>query len=373
MRVRRAAIRLLFGAVLSLVVLELGAMALIRTGVVVAPAPHRGETGFWWHQHPEFGAWKYADSEGPHNGACFDVRYRTNSVGARDRERERRTDGPRVVVLGDSYLEGYGIEEASRLTNVLESRTGIPHLNFAMASFGLYQQLLVYEALAREFDHTAVIASFLPENDFADMDLDLARRFGVAEYTYRPYPVGEPPDVERYDHREWAVRRWLRLHSYAFNLIQWTVGVSAAAEGHASFFYDPPESGVRMLEYLIGELARSVGDRTLVLVLIPHLKDLEHYARVGPDPLSARLAPVARRHGVILVNLLPLMAERARTWSSYYLSCDWHWSHYGNRVAADLVESSLAGIVYPELPFGRRERSRGAARAPGRVRAPLDE
>ncbi|MGH0033517.1 MAG: alginate O-acetyltransferase AlgX-related protein [Myxococcota bacterium] len=346
--VRLGGLVLLSGG-LALVLLELGAFGLVRSGALAVPAPHRGETGFWWHQHPRFGAWHHPDMEGPHTGACYDVRYRTNSVGARDQERPLRAAGPRVVVLGDSFLEGYGLPARSRLSNQLEKRTGVPHLNFAMASFGLYQQLLVYRELASRFDHTAVIASFLPVNDFADGDLALARHMPVAEYTYRPYLVKTHAGWERRDHRESPVRRLLRLHSYAWNAVYWSffAGGGSPLADHGSWFERFPESGVEQTVHLMQELAAAAGERPVVLLLIPALEDLERQARAGPSPLAARLAGPAREAGIVLLDLSGPMAERGRDWSAYFLPCDFHWSHYGNRVAAEIVESALAGLVYP--------------------------
>jgi hypothetical protein len=41
------------------------------------------------------------------------------------------------------------------------------------------------------------------------------------------------------------------------------------------------------------------------------------------------------------------MAERTRDRTAYFLPCDFHWSHFGNRVAADLVQDALTGAIYP--------------------------
>lgn len=340
---------LFVAAVAALGVLEVGAWLLYRGGVLQIPPPHHGRTGFWWHGHPRFGVWHHPDMEGSHTGACYDVHYRTNSVGARDRERPRRSDRPRVVVLGDSFFEGYGLPERSRMSNQLEERTGIPHLNFAMAGFGPYQQLLVYRELASGFDHDAVIASFLPVNDFADLDLDLAREMPLAEYSYRPYLVGGPSDWHRIDYRENPVRRLLRLHSYAWNAVYWSwfAGRPGALADHGSWFYEYPKRLEPLMIHLMEELADAADGRPVALVLIPALEDLERHEQSGPDPLSAALAGPARRAGITLVNLLPAMARPGRDWSAYFLPCDFHWSHYGNRVAADRVREALAGLIYP--------------------------
>ena len=329
---------------LMLALIELGAVALVRTGVVSAPRTHGGRTGIWWHQHPAFGAWHRPDTEGEHRGQCYRAHYRINSVGARDAERPRRAEGPRVVVLGDSFLEGYGVEADSRFSDMLEAETGIPHMNFAMASFGPYQQLLIYEGLAREFDHTTVMVSVFPGNDFADMDPDDCAELGDPDYCYRPYP-GEPPGLERRDRLEPAWRGFFKAHSQAFILA--LVALRGRHEARAtprSEFYEFEERQVALLEAVLERIRRAAEGRELVVLLIPKLHDLETFAKRGPDPLSARLSAWAEPRGVRVVNLLPAMAGHGRSWDAFYLPCDFHWSRYGNRVAAEATRRAL-----PEL------------------------
>ena len=346
--------RLLGVLVLVLVTLagvELGTMALVRAGVLAVPRPHHGDTGFWWHAHPKWGAWHHPNQEGEHAQGCYRAAYRTNSVGARDVERPREATGPRVVVLGDSFFEGYGVNEPSRASNLLEEKTGIPHLNFAMASFGPYQQYLVYRDLAREFDHDAVVAMLLPENDFADLELAECLELGDTDYCYRPYLVGGPGAWEREDHREPALRRLLRLHSQAWNAVA-AIRRGAAPEPdlERSFYWDHSEAQLARVVEIFGRLAEEVGERRLVVVLIPTARDMALYDVRGTSPLADALRPLARREGFRLVDLLPAMTRYSRNWSGYSLSCDLHWSHFGNRVAAELLHDALEGDVYPDAP-----------------------
>ena len=64
----------------------------------------------------------------------------------------------RVVVLGDSVMEGLTLETPERLSNLLEGITGVEHMNFATSqTFGPIQYLLAYETLAKKFDHDVVL------------------------------------------------------------------------------------------------------------------------------------------------------------------------------------------------------------------------
>lgn len=303
----------------------------------------------------DFGVWRRPDSEYVHRSACFEATYRTNDVGARDVPRPRKADGPRVVVLGDSFAEGWGVDADARFSNLLEAKTGVPHLNFAMAHFSPYQSSLVYRDLALGFDHDAVVLTVLPVNDFVDLDLDWARGNQAAYlYRYRPYLV---PDgrggYQRFDWREPALLRFLRRGSTAFGALrvafgQWMAGPEPREAGggdaphqNTSFFYDASEEQIRLLEESITRIAEDAKGRKLAVVLLPALRDLRRHAFSGPDPLTPRLEAFGRERGIRVVSLLEPMATRTQRWSRYYFPCDYHFSPEGHAAAAEILAESL--------------------------------
>ena len=48
--------------------------------------------------------------------------YNSNSYGMRDIEREKEGSGRRFVVIGDSFVEGFGVSSDNRFTNKLEEK-----------------------------------------------------------------------------------------------------------------------------------------------------------------------------------------------------------------------------------------------------------
>ena len=178
------------------------------------------------------------------------------------------------------------------------------------------------------------------------------------EYRYRPYLLGEAPDFVHVDHREPLPRRLLRRHSYAFNALlhalllrsQVPVEDFKALRGGgrklASWFYDFEEAQVRRLERILELWAEAVRDKRLALLLIPSQRDLERFARAGPDPLARRLGRFAEGHGIRIVNLLPGMAQRGVPFERLFLSCDYHWSALGNAVALELTREGLGADFY---------------------------
>ncbi len=350
----RAATAVLLAGIATLALVELGARVLIESGWLSAPRPSDKREGYWLGDHPEFGVWHAPGLSYRHQTSCYDVEYRANEDGARDVERARRSDRPRVVVLGDSFLEGWGVPEADRLSNRLEAQTGVEHLNFAMAHFSPYQEYLVYRSLARDFDHTAVLVGILPANDFVDLDFESVRVHAYGQFRYRPYLVGDPPEFRHLDYREPRLRRWLRMWSYAGSAavaaVEGRARARAVAEvaesGEVEWFYDYDERRVRLLEGVLERLAAEAHPRRVAVILIPTLTDLRAYARRGAEPLSERLRAAGERSGYRVVNLLPAMAAGDERSRQYFLRCDYHWSPLGNAIATRAVQKALGSAFW---------------------------
>ncbi len=330
----------------SLGALELALAHLVSRGHLIVPPPPHTLGDFWDSTHPLFGVWHRPHSTFNHRSPCFYAEYRSNAVGARDRERERRSGAPRTVVLGDSFIEGWGLPEELRLSNLLEAQTGIEHLNFGMSHFGPYQSYLAYTHLARTFDHDTVMIGITPENDFLDLDLARASAMESYHFRYRPYLVdsGDGSGHRHYDYREGRLHRLLRRHSYTFHaahagmvraraLLRLAPPSTELPPGYSAFSDFSDEDFARLqksLELLIDE---AKGKRVLIL-LLPVLRDLHRYGRGDTDSLSKRLASLEERGDVTVVNLLPVLLTGRRDWSGYYFPCDYHWNAAANRAAA---------------------------------------
>lgn len=350
----------LVAVAVSLAALELGARLLVSVGLLGTPVPIGFDDAYWEGDRPDFGVWRKPNAEFHHRTSCFDVTYRTNALGARDVERPRDANEPRVIVLGDSFSEGWGVDVTERFSDRLEAATGVPHLNFGMAHFSPYQSYLVYRDLAKGFAHDAVLLGVLPTNDFADLDAEWAQAHQQDYlYRYRPYLVQGGDGWQRLDLREPPLVRFLRRGSYAWNAVlpAWQrlrstqAAEDPALEGGAhpirSFFYDVDDRQVRVLEEVLAQMGAEAQGKKVAVVLIPGLRDLRRHAFSGPDPLSPRLEAIGAAHGVRVVSLLEPMAKSTPNWSGYYLGCDYHFSPLGHAVAARILQEKLNGFLYP--------------------------
>jgi hypothetical protein len=324
--------------------------------------------GFWADMNPDFGVWHRSNASYVHEKSCFRVTYTSNSYGAIDRERTKESADSRVVVLGDSMMEGYTLETPERLSNLLESATGIEHMNFATSqTFGPVQYLLVYETLAKKFAHDVVLVGFLPENDFTDSNWEIGQK---AFYNrYRPYFVGADGNYELVHFNkayfdvpqassDWLESPFLYLwnntltlralrRAYAIHRFQTVVDnqIVQAAEpltkGIRSFYYDNDTNDEAITRYTLDRLMRAADGRPVVIVTIPMKRDLQNLQDRGPPPLPTWFRQLSKELGFVYVDLLPVLAANVGDRDNYYHECDHHWTAKANA----LVAKALAPVM----------------------------
>lgn len=345
---------------------ELLCRALVAGGLLYHETyPTTRKPGFWAYIDPVVGMWRYPNATLHHVTDCIDQTYRTNSAGARDPERSLRSSAERrIVVLGDSMVEGHGAAFGDRMTDILERRTGLEHLNFGTSGhFGTIQEWLLYDAYASAYDHTDVLVFILPANDFEDNDI---REFGAR--TYRPYlreRDGNPDELEVYypvafDERDVAERRLSTVvknvidnNVYIFNALR--VGMhmlkDSVREGRpaapvATYDNFSDQDMAYMLHALDG-IVKQAEARRVFLFTIPAEGDAQFVRRNGYDfELVKILNDFAdRQANVQFTDLLPGFLAYADAqgvaFRDFSLGCDPHWSPLGARVAADLVYESV--------------------------------
>lgn len=321
-------------------------------------------TKFWVDIDEHFGVWHAPYSTYLHNKSCFVVRYAANSHGMRDEPRPLQSDMPRAVVLGDSFIEGWGNEAEERLSNRLQSMLDRPVLNFGTSgNFGTVQLWQQYEHFVRSFSHDVVLVGILPANDFKDNSLSV----GLEEKQdrYRPYLKGEYPDYELIYFQESIPKRSKRteiLKSIDFTLREWSslyrvlrylgsyrirdfrlksrwLASYEDEERRPSMYYDFDESDWNVMRYSLEQLIQAAGERPVILFTIPVYADFERFAGSGGEtpPLSRNLQELSNSTGAIYVDLLAEMSERIDDVTELFFVCDDHWNPHGNEAAARIL------------------------------------
>lgn len=332
--------------------------------------PTSREPQYWAYIDPVVGMWRHPHSNFVDEGRCYTAHYTSNSIGARDRERSVESDADRrFVVLGDSFVEGYGYDESARFTELLENRSGIEFLNWGTSgAFGTIQEWLLYESKVKAYDHSDVMLFLLPDNDFKDND--------PSEYggdTYRPYlrKVGKEYEVYYpvpFEDRDTSsrtagqvIKNTLDNKVYILNALRLANRIvkdrsNAAIPGTPKPTYQQySEEDLDVFLYALGKIADATLGARLHLFLIPRMQDMAHATQTGYDfELVRELDAFASRYGhVEFMDLLPGMLAYADKngleFEDFTLGCDGHWGQHGHEATAVLVFDYLesAGIVAP--------------------------
>ena len=104
----------------------------------------------WRTEKHTWGAWHKVNSKADrHQKSCFDVVYESNDVGARDSiDYLSLSSDNNVAIIGDSMVEGYGVDHVDTFSYKLKGAYGKQGLNFgASGNFGPVQQYLLYKSL----------------------------------------------------------------------------------------------------------------------------------------------------------------------------------------------------------------------------------
>lgn len=312
-----------------------------------------------------FGVWHYPNRTARHQTPCFDVQYASNSYGARDIEREKHSrELPRVVVLGDSFVEGYGATLDDRMTNVAERITSREFLNFGVSgNFGPIQQWLLYRELASKFDHTHVAIFLLPANDFDDIN---PKEFKPSRY--RPYlrPSEDGgfelyytvPFSERDDLRSMSAGRKFRRNLYnqiyilnlirQFGMVLEKSAIKDSVQDNVSStavtpYNDFSQGGLEQVLYSYRQILEIAGDRQVSIFIVPTEEEF-HSSKINQETskIVAALSPLTNEFkNLQIVDLLPVFKQYLLAHNLDYdeltLKCDSHWSALGNRVAGEAL------------------------------------
>ena len=318
------------------------------------PTYHVNYNNFWADINPDFGVWHRPNGYFYHQGGCFSVQYTTNSYGARDVERSLHSAQPRTIVLGDSFVEGLGVADQYRLTNILEKQTGREYLNFGTGGdFGPLQYALLYKTLAAKFDHNLVLVGVLPDNDFLDMSLEWGKTHHAGRY--RPYYADDFSIVYtgKFDAKAgenlWdRVEAFLRAYLASYHVGQFL---------YSSLYWRtaPPYSGYNdyndldfaRLEHALADIKATADAHhaRMAVFLIPTLNDFLRYHQSGTNRVGPAVVKWGQTNGIPVKDLLPDMDTRANgNYRPFFLGCDGHWSPKGGQAAADVLEPWLTQL-----------------------------
>jgi len=318
---------------------------------------------FWYDLNEDYGTSHLPNHSYRQKKTCFDIVYKSNNQGFRDKNRELNSNKKRVLVIGDSFIEGLGVELNNRLTDLLEEDTKIAHLNFGLAgNFGPTQYSKLYEKTAILYEHDAILVGVLPANDFIDDDYKINQKIGSNRY--KPYWIGKFPDyqlvyfqdsihkssVNQQDIKPF--KKILKNFSYSYNYliyIRTLLRQSVSTEdplitnNEVPTYFNFTEEQLNRLKYALIQLKKLAKNRKVMIFTIPTASEIITFKEQGKNPLAKELNSFCKINNIEYLDLLEHSYSLSKNEiENLFLSCDGHWSSNGNRFAKNKIQEHFS-------------------------------
>ena len=329
----------------------------------------------WRTEESDWGAWHKANSATRERQSCYDTPYYSNEIGARDDSFDHPKNKKRIILIGDSFAEGFGAKHEEAAQYLIEQKTGAEVFNFGSAGdLGPVQYSIIYEQLAKKYNPDALIIFFLPNNDFTDNDYEYWKKTNKTYKSngterWRPYYKKTPdgfdtfiPDqatktIEAKDpnfanqylwtHNVYKTIKFIlaqRREAAAQNALalEGTINLSNFKGGY-SVYFDATEQEQEAAIFYIRKLIKESNVKQVILVSIPTMGDLGRIAS-GSKPENMQWYKSFKNFGDSLgkpVEFIDLAKYAPADPTQLFWTCDGHWSNYGNKWASEIISPYL--------------------------------
>ena len=331
---------------------------------------HRTDTSY----HPTFG-WLYVPNQLKRMPDPTEPYYiRTNAEGFRSNfDFDKRSQGKkRIIFIGDSFAAGDGVANEDRFSDLVTSSIGnLECYNFGLTASGTDQQVLIYERIAKHFDHDIVILGF-SLHDITRLGPKMIWRGHQDRLEYlllsKPYfyengrelrlgnvPVPRPRRLTGRGNNDTnalirLVRRVYELSGRsAEDLGRWTrEAQSNLGELLLSYriykqygqYYDDLNEKWHLMELIIEQLVADSDDKTVIFFPIPEVRALSSVFTGKFQPLFGRLEK--EHDNVIFLDIAGSVKNYARSERHNMMSMSTsHFTKRGNFIASALIRECL--------------------------------
>lgn len=318
---------------------------------------------------------------GRYESTEFNTHYQINSIGLRDREYgEKGPDTFRILMLGDSFTEGDGVESNETFSKVLEARLNSEqrplHYEVVNAGVGSYSPLLEYVYLKRE--------GLLLKPDLVILNLDLSDFYDDINYTQSLTLDAQGLPLAVTPNGFWAkqagimasIKDFFKDHTRLYNFIRLRIDRYIEGARHEGNF----TGDLRYDKYAMFRKNSSAADEKewkLTYHYIELVRDLLRERGIGfllnVYPYGMQVSPkewaigrrfwgfatdtlystasqdqverFAKRSGIPVVNMCQALRDTAKTVFPLYFPDNGHWTPRGQAAVAGIMHDRLGGYL----------------------------
>lgn len=272
------------------------------------------------------------------NSGEFDVHYSINELGFRDRPLSIGEPKRTLIFVGDSFTEGYGVEQDERFSEYATSLNTNTVVG-AVSGYNIKDYIKTLSYL-RDNGVTAetIVIGLCVENDIMDYD---------------EMPINARQES---DSKIIRLKHWLNTNSSLFNMLATSVrsnatlnklaisiglAASKANRGRAEFNYKEIRSSVRLLSS-----AHKFGKHVIILI-IPDRRiwSKDNYASKAAVARLKLLRNELAQSGFDVVDVTDRFNKNGLSpFSQYHFPIDGHWNADGHRTSGEMIANKLSTL-----------------------------
>jgi len=306
--------------------------------------------------NPVFGVWHQRNYRARQTGPCFDAMFTTNRWGARDDSWMPTPGMPRGILLGDSYMEGYGVNEKERASEIFEQATDTKLLNLAVAGHcGPTQYRLIYETFKDSLAHDFVLVGLNLPNELDDEDISKWK----TRKRYRPYLEGTYPDYKltyatvplkrsvyaSQKTKPSLAKNFLSEYSSLYHCITYIMdhGPSPSEHLEGRLINKLPrrkfnrESALKVV-YNVERIQRLAGNKPVYVFFVPNLSFFED----NNNPAFIFIREHLQEKKIRILDLHRYLTKQNAP--KLFLECDVHWNVAGNARVGEALGAAFSNF-----------------------------
>jgi hypothetical protein len=290
------------------------------------------------------------------------VEYTHNSKGLRDEEYPyQKPEGTyRILVLGDSFTYGDGVQRSEAFPEMLESllkeHGSFEVINTGVTGYGLTQETLYYETEGYKYEPDLVMLVFY-HNDLTDLVKEKEPpkpkfRLVDGQLVLHNVPYPHPSELETPDQEEeWlpAISKGLikQLRFSETGALIW--GALEAKTPRCLKPFNQPmywEYVWQTVEAILRRLYESVeehGSQLVVVTIPPH----KEWIGCWTSPEAEVMDYICTHRRIPHIDLLPGFSQSG---TQPYFRRDLHWNAEGHRLAAHIIYNQLMAVDFEPKP-----------------------
>ena len=287
--------------------------------------------------------------EGPFRTSESTSHVSINAKGLRGKEYPyERSEKKRILVLGDSFVWGYGVEAKDRFTERLESLLGgrVEIVNAGVPGYGLDQYLLLLQQEGKKYKPDLVICAVntvdlfdifqrvnhgypkpyftIKKGNLSPQNVPVPRRVSAGEKSKRFFVPHAFVEVTPYPETN-PFLQFLENHTLTYSLLKRELGGNRESRERKEL--------VILLFKALRDTSREM-KADLAILLIPLSEDVRFKHN---SPLYRYLADFLTKSGYSIVDPHERLISLSQKEELYFLKSDKHWTPAGHRAIAELL------------------------------------